>query len=83
MTASGLTSTAMASRNGRSADQDLDTESADGLARLKAKDAEIDKGLDAIGNQLDTLGNIARTIKDEVALLHNLEKSLLNNFLSL
>lgn len=65
MTASGLTSTSMAGKNGR-VGQDLDPNSAEGLAKLKAKDAEIDKGLNVVGNQLDTLGNIARTINEEV-----------------
>lgn len=63
MTASGLTSTG--GRRPRP-DQALDEESAEGLARLKARDEKIDSGLDTIGNQLDTLGNIARTMNEEV-----------------
>ncbi len=53
----------------RASDQDLDDESAAGLASLKDKDAEIDKGIEAIGNQIDTLNNIAKLMQEEVLLL--------------
>jgi hypothetical protein len=50
----------------KAADQALDAESAAGLARIKAEDAEINAGVDAIGRSLDTLGAIAHNIKSEV-----------------
>lgn len=64
LTASGLTSTSMARKGGPS-DQDLDDESAAGLARLKENDAEIDAGIDAISRTIDNLGGIAATMKEE------------------
>jgi hypothetical protein len=51
---------------GRKADQQLDSESEAGLARLKAADQEINEGLDGISNSLDRLGAIALSINDEV-----------------
>lgn len=63
-TASGLTSSAM-NRGGKKDDQDLDPESAAGLAKIKAQDSEINDGLDNISRALDKIGNIAGSINDE------------------
>lgn len=49
----------------QNADQELDSESAAGLGRVKAQDQEIDDGLDSIARTLDKLGNIAGAINDE------------------
>jgi len=65
LTASGLSSASIANRKGKAEDQELDSESAAGLARLKAQDSEINDGLDDISRSLDNLGNIAGAIKDE------------------
>jgi hypothetical protein len=62
--ASGLTSASM-TRN-KSPDQQLDAESQAGMDRYKAKDADIDAGLDVVANQIDNLTNIASTMKSEV-----------------
>ncbi len=69
--ASGLASPSMTRGRGGAADtsQDLDAESASGLARLKKRDADIDQGVDAIGKTLDNLGQIAGAMKDEVTTL--------------
>lgn len=64
LTASGLTSASMV--RGKQPDQDLDEESAAGLKKLQESDAEIDAGLDAIGRTIDSLTNIASTMKEEV-----------------
>lgn len=63
MTASGLTSAGMI--KGKKQD-DLDEDSANGLAQLKANDNEIDAGLDAISSVLDNLGGISSTMKSEI-----------------
>lgn len=46
-------------------DQELDEASAAGLARLKAKDADIDRGLDEISTAVDRIGAMAREIHSE------------------
>lgn len=61
MTASGLTVGKKPSE-----DQTLDAESEAALSRLKAKDVDIDRGIDDISSAIDRLGNIAGTIKEEV-----------------
>ena len=48
-------------------DQQLDAESAAGLAKLKEADAEIDAGIEAISRTIDNLGNIAGSMKDAVS----------------
>ncbi len=69
--ASGLTSSSLARKNpNASDDQELDPESAAGLARVKQQDAEINDGLDSISRTLDNLGNIASNINDEVACFY-------------
>lgn len=65
--ATGLTSAGMMSKSSR-ADQQLDDESAAGLARLKSKDAEIDAGIDAISRTIDNLGNLAGQMKEETMI---------------
>ena len=78
--ASGLTSSRGAAASGTDDSQELDSESAAGLARVKAQDAEIDAGLDSISRTLDNLGNIASSINDETRTqnkkLEKLEGSL-------
>lgn len=69
LTASGFTSTSMAGNGG--GEEELDPESAAGLAKLRATDEEINSGLDAIGKTIDNLGQIAATMKDEVSRNHS------------
>ena len=69
LNSSGLSSAGMMGNRG-GADQQLDTESAAGLAKLKEADAEIDAGIEAISRTIDNLGNIAGSMKDEVSLLN-------------
>lgn len=66
--ASGLTSTGLSGgRSGRNgADQQLDEDSAAGLARLRETDAEIDQGIDSIAQTLDRVANIAGAMREEV-----------------
>lgn len=59
---SGLSSAGMIS--GRKQEQ-LDDESAAGLARVKETDKEIDQGIEEISASIDRLGNIAGQMKDE------------------
>ncbi len=51
---------------GKDSSQQLDAESAAGLAKLKDEDAEIDAGIDAISKTIDNLNNIAGQMRDEV-----------------
>jgi hypothetical protein len=46
-------------------DQELDEASAAGLARLKAKDEDIDRGIDDISRAIDRIGNMASEIRNE------------------
>jgi hypothetical protein len=62
MNASGLTSAGMM---GKRNEEPMDDDSAAGLARLNAKDVEIDKGIDAISSTIDNLTSIAGAMKDE------------------
>jgi hypothetical protein len=62
MAQSGLTNTRM---GGVKADEELDEDSAAGLAQLKANDAEIDQGMDRISSALDRIGNIASAMGQE------------------
>ena len=64
MAESGLTNSRMASHTGK-AEEQLDEDSAAGLAGLKATDAEIDQGLDRISNAIDRIGNIAAAMGQE------------------
>ena len=68
MTATGLTSAGMIGRGKKSSDQDLDEDSAAGLARLKSNDQEIDDGIDKISGILDNLTGIASNMNSEVKL---------------
>lgn len=65
MTASGLSSGGMMGKAGKK--EELDADSVEGLAKIKADDAEIDAGLDQIGNVLDNLTGIARGMHAEVS----------------
>jgi hypothetical protein len=64
----------------KSDSEDLDEESASGLAQVHATDAEINAGLDSIGNTLDNLGHISAAMKSEVvsqnAKLDTLDKNM-------
>ena len=62
MAQSGLVSSRMANPN---KEEDLDAESAEGLAQLKANDKEIDQGLDQISSALDRLANISTAMNVE------------------
>jgi hypothetical protein len=66
ISASGLTSTV-----GRKKQEDLDDESAQGLAGLRANDQEIDQGLDNLSNALDRVANIAEGFKYETTKQNN------------
>lgn len=46
--------------------QELDEDSAAGLARLRQNDNEIDSGVANLSRTIDTLGNIGAAMKDEV-----------------
>lgn len=62
--ASGITSSSMKGR--KAPDQELDAESEAALARVNARDNEINAGLDVIGDGLDRLGRIAVDMREEV-----------------
>jgi len=62
LTASGLTF----SNGKKTDDQTLDAASEATLAKLHAKDADIDRGIDDISGVIDRLGNIATDIRDKV-----------------
>jgi len=64
MAQSGLSNSRMASQTGKN-EEDLDEDSAAGLAGLKANDAEIDQGLDRIASAVDRIGNIASAMGSE------------------
>eukprot|EP01032_Pedospumella_encystans_P013203 gene13203-15214_t len=66
MSASGLSSAGMMGKNRNDPDQALDEDSAAGMQRLKARDAEIDAGIDSISRGIDNLVNISSAMKDEV-----------------
>jgi hypothetical protein len=66
---SGLTSTSLAGGRRGNADQELDAESAAGLARVKETDAEIDAGIDAISRTMDNIANLSSQMRDEVRYL--------------
>lgn len=63
----GLTSTSMTGCRNAPA-QELDEESAAGLAKVKETDAEIDASLDAISRTMDNITGLASTMRDEVLL---------------
>ena len=62
MAQTGLVSSRMA--NSR-AEEDLDPDSAEGLAQIKANDKEIDEGIDSISNALDRLAGISSAMNAE------------------
>jgi hypothetical protein len=62
MQASGMVSSRMANST---KEEELDPESAEGLAQLKANDREIDQGLDQISGALDRLANISSAMNSE------------------
>jgi hypothetical protein len=64
LTGSGFSNGGML-RGKKDADQELDEESAAGLAAVKAKDAEIDAGIAVLANTVDNLDKIAKTMGDE------------------
>jgi hypothetical protein len=47
------------------AEEDLDPDSAEGLAQIKANDKEIDEGIDSISNALDRLAGISGAMNAE------------------
>jgi len=70
LTATGFSSGGMINRGRGAKDQELDDESAAGMARLEKEDAEIDAGIDSIGRTLDNLKNISDAAHEEL-LVHN------------
>lgn len=64
----GLTSTSLTGGRRGAADQELDAESAAGLARVKETDAEIDAGIDAISRTMDNIANLSSQMRDEVCI---------------
>lgn len=63
---SGLSSAGFVSKGKRKDQEQLDAESASELRGVKQRDVEIDAGIDAIARQIDNLGSMATTIKDQV-----------------
>ena len=47
-------------------DEELDLDSAEGLAKLRAKDAEIDDSLGEVLKVVDNLDNISKAMNEEV-----------------
>ena len=48
---------------------DLDLDSADGLAKLRQKDAEIDESLGEVLKVVDNLDNISKAMNEEVSVV--------------
>lgn len=69
-----LVETGLNSR-GKSDDQELDLDSAEGLARLRAKDAEIDDSLGEVLRVVDNLDNISKAMNEEVNFSNELLSS--------
>ena len=46
-------------------EEELDADSAEGLAQLKANDKEIDQGIDSISSALDRLAGISSAMNSE------------------
>lgn len=74
-TQSGMSSAGML--RGKPQDE-LDDESAAGLAKVKAQDAEIDAGLDTLCRTMDNLSGIASAMRDE-AVTQTTKLDLLDN----
>ena len=53
-------------RGGLAPDQTLDQDAESRMAKLKSNDEEMDQGLDAISNSIDTLTRIAGDMNAEV-----------------
>ena len=53
-------------RGGLAPDQTLDQDAESRMAKLKSNDEEMDQGLDAISNSIDTLTRIAGDMNQEV-----------------
>ena len=53
-------------RGGLAPDQTLDQDAETRMAKLKSNDEEMDQGLDAISNSIDTLTRIAGDMNAEV-----------------
>ena len=68
MKATGLASAGMMRGQKKAPDQELDEESASGLARVSANNAEIDASVDEIGSALDRIAGIANNMKEEVSV---------------
>jgi len=66
LTSMGMTNAGMLGGRAKSDSEDLDEESASGLAQVRATDAEINAGIDSIGKTLDNLSNISTAMKSEV-----------------
>lgn len=66
MKASGLTSAGMMRGHSAGGSDELDEDSAAGLANLKRADQEIDDGIDKISNTLDNLAGIASGMRSEI-----------------
>eukprot|EP00605_Chrysophyceae_sp_TOSAG23-4_P002251 GSChrysophyteH1.ASY1.ANO1.2495.1 assembled CDS len=63
MAQSGLSNARMGA--GKSSEEELDEDSAAGLAQLRANDAEIDEGMERIGAAIDRIGNLASAMGSE------------------
>jgi hypothetical protein len=74
MAQSGLSNARMAGGS-KAKDEELDEDSAAGLAQLRANDAEIDEGMDKVSSALDRIANIASSIGSEA----NTQTSKLKN----
>jgi len=80
-TASGLSSTTMTGKGRNAKDQELDAESAAGLKKVEANEAEINAGLSAIDKTLDNLNLLAGAMKDET-LAQNEKLDRIDNSMS-
>ena len=78
MAQSGLSSARMGATKGK--DEELDEDSAAGLAQLRANDAEIDEGMDRIGNAIDRIAGLAGAMgqesKSQTAKLEAIDNSM-------
>ena len=76
MAQSGLSSARMGGAN-KAKDDELDEDSAAGLAQLRANDAEIDEGMDRIASAIDRIGGLAAEMgkesKGQAAKLENID----------
>jgi hypothetical protein len=62
---SGYSNAGVRKKGGKAEEEELDEESKQGLARIKASDGEIDAGIDAIARTMDNITNMAAAMREE------------------